>query len=88
MLALAALIIAWVRFGTDDHALSDRIRTGQWYGVGSLSVVAIGTLLEHPLKEIFIVEYDRLSVAHVTVAALILCYWGVIGWFARRKTLR
>jgi len=86
--ALAALVFAWIRFGGDDGVSKDRIRSGQWYGLGLLAVVSTGVLVEHPLPYIFTAEYDRLSIVHVVVAALILCFWSLAGWLAQRAGLK
>lgn len=72
---LASQCLCWI-FGPDDEESSQaRLRSATLFGLGLLAAVLAGTLLERPPSQFLAPEYDRLSVVHVLVAALIVAFW-------------
>jgi hypothetical protein len=65
----AALTMAWVVLGRDFA------RKNLWFAAGLLGSIAVALLVERPLPEAFMVEYDRISVVQFTIGVLALVFW-------------
>ncbi|MCG8692704.1 MAG: hypothetical protein MI806_15985 [Minwuiales bacterium] len=66
---LGVLGVAWLRHG-DAWAAA-----GLGFAAGMVAIVAAALLLERPLADVAAVEYDRISVVHLTVAAIAIAFW-------------
>ena len=53
--------------------------------LGTVAVVAVAVVLEHPPGALLLVEYDRVSVVQLFAVALVLAFWAVAAsrWAAR-----
>ena len=74
--ALAVLLVAtglaWAVRG------GDLARRCLWLSVGLLGAVTVAVLLEQPIGRLLAVEYDRVSVVHVWVAAVATIFWATV----------
>jgi len=77
-LAIAVLGLTWVagndRAGERNMALA----------LGLFGGIAAATLIERGPARYFAVEYDRLSVVHLTQAAVVATFWAAVASLARR----
>ncbi len=79
-LALALLVggLIWIRHGASGLAVNLALTGGLLLGLG------LALMLERPPSDWLTVEYDRISVAHFTMAVLALGFWLVVSALASR----
>lgn len=66
---LSALVALWVVRGPE---LAGRARS---VSLGLLTMVIVAVISEHPPSALFLVEYDRISIVHVFVMAIVAAFW-------------
>ncbi len=71
-LVLTALGVAWLIEG------ADRARSGRNFALGLVLVVVLALIAERPSGLEFAVEYDRISIVHLYVMAIILAFWQAV----------
>lgn len=76
--ALAVTSLAWVRSGGDEAWKNT------WYSLGLVGALILALALERPYAERLAVEYDRVSIVHLSVALIALGFWVVIASAQRR----
>ena len=71
-LAVTAIWLSWLRYGRERSLLAASLAAGL---AGS---VALALLIERPLGAIWAVEYDRISIFHLTVVLAHLLFWALV----------
>lgn len=66
---LGVLGLVWLRTG------STWATAGSGFGFGLIAMVMAALLLERPLTDFGSVEYDRISIVHLTVAMIAFAFW-------------
>jgi hypothetical protein len=74
----ATLSVLWVLRG------GDLARKGLWLALGLLAAITVALLIERGPGDILSVEYDRISLVQITVAALALSFWAAADRLDRR----
>jgi len=71
-LVLTALGLAWLIRGQNFA------RQGRDFAVGVVVVVVLALIAERPSGNEFAIEYDRISIVHLYVVAIILAFWQAV----------
>jgi hypothetical protein len=89
LMAFAALVLAWAARPSDARVTVAPAR----FGLAMLGVTACALATDPPMRGIFAVEFDRISIAYLALAVLIaatgagLAGLDRIDWRTRRRTL-
>ena len=75
---LATLSVTWLRWG-GDHS-----RKNLWFSAGLLMMATLALILERYRSGLLGAEYDKISIAHFTLLALVLGFWAAVDWVERR----
>ncbi|MFQ5955104.1 MAG: hypothetical protein ACE5JZ_08590 [Kiloniellales bacterium] len=80
-LTMGALGLFWIVAGRDFHRKSLHV------AVALVAATTLAMLLNKPWDHLPVPEYDRLSIVHWTLTALIAGFWAVVSLTERRSTL-
>jgi hypothetical protein len=76
-LSFAVLAVRWLAV-SEGRLVGATAAQGLYLSLGLLAMTVLGTGLERPPAELFRPEYDRISIAHLAMAALAALVWWVL----------
>jgi hypothetical protein len=77
-ISLGFLSLSWV-LERDRAAVLRLGRDNLLFALGLLAVTLVGVAAEHPPDDLWLVEYDRISIVHGAMAGLVGVVWLVLG---------